>query len=231
MLFFRERIAHVIAILMPRNALQFYVLSVQETALFMVKRYGTEANAGFYRINLLTAAHQRGTHSVEIGVFQPIPPDRVRKLYGELLTCFRFPLRHGFAVPIPYSIGGCYAASIPLNMRLDTQHTGVPLNGGVRIHAAKPCFQAKMALVQPGNQIHSAIEPAIKREIRVARIHILKIAIIHGDGNAVGPARIDVGGQIKTKERIAAFMRAGQFAIHRHRGYRIGGADFQVSDP
>ena len=116
-------------------------------------------------------------------------------------------------------------------MRLDVQHAGIPPDGGVRIHAAKPCFQAEMALIQPGNQINAAIEPAIKREIRVAGIHILKIAVIHGDGNAIRPARIEIGSQIKAEERIAAFMRAGQFAIDRHRGHRIGGADFQIGDP
>ena len=206
-----EGVALALEILVTAHAAERVAAAVEEEALFGVAGKDAAAEA---RGDLITGGQLR-RGSIEIGIVHTVPEAHVfnRKL-RRALDGLRFAV-----------YGNIHRSGVVPGLHGDGRRFLFQIHDRGHFDPRGAVLQQFKVLRRNSNQLHRAVEPAVKGKIRLLRVHRRIVLVAHAHGQYVLFGKFPA--QLHPEGRVSALVTAELFAVEKHIAAHGRAAEFQ----
>ena len=206
-LLFRQRVALAQTVLMAGHAAQRREHAVEEKALLRVHRIGAHAQVGGHIVDGLVVNGEQCLHGVQVRVLHALPQVGV---FNAHLRVHPFRSRtHGAGHDDARGVADDELNALALDgvcdERVQRDNGRAVLHRSGHVKALSAAIVKVKAGVLHGDEVHAAVQAAVKREVRRLGIHVVALGVVHPDGQQV-LAVVQRVRHIGAEQRIAALM-------------------------
>ena len=220
MLFAGQRTAKTLTVLMTRPAAQAVAASIEDKALFGVNRKAAAAECCFHHV---AAFRQFGPHCVEIRVVHAVPQVGIfqRKAGGSIAVVID---RHSLFLCAQCECDGLRRVADPC-FRADVRAGEILIQRRRDLQSGAAVAVQSKVCGRNGEQVHIAVQPAVKGEIGFLWVDRAVLLVADADGQQVLAAVQD--GQSHAERGIADRMAAQLLTVQIDLGRHSRAAKFQ----
>ena len=199
MIFIGQRVALALYVLMTAYAPQRIAAPVEEKALFGIAGKHAAAEAGAD----LVSGGQLCRRSVEIGIFHAVPEmyifdHELRRALDRLRLAVHRDIDGSGIVP------GLHGDDRAIVLQIDDRRD---------LDAGRAVFLEFKVLFGHGDQVHTAIQPAVEGEVRLLRIDAVVVLVADGDFQEILFRQLSA--ELHAKGRITSFVTAELFPVQK----------------